>query len=214
MKKIIATTVLLASMIGSVFALDFSIGAKVNAGINIAANEDAANKVKDSLTKDTVYDLGFGVNANFALFGGLGVQAEANFVTSKASFEDLKADQKVEYETMLLDVPVMLWLNLDLWKLTIGFGVGPNFSTIINQLSDIKNVKSDAFKTGLATGADFKFYFTDNLGLVASARFIMDFKKTEVPIEIAGYETGMEYPTIEFPRRSLYGALGLEWKFF
>ena len=41
----------------------------------------------------------------------------------------------------------------------------------------------------------------------------MDFQKTSVPIEVEGYEVG-SYPSVEYTRKSLYGGLGLEWKFF
>lgn len=214
MKKIIALAIVAVSMVSASFALDLSIGVRGNAGINIAANEDVATKVNASLNKDTAYDLGFGVNVNFALLGSLGLQGEANFVTSKASFNDATKNQTVEYETILLDMPVMLWLNLDLWRFVVGFGVGPNFSTTINQLSDIQGVKNNTFKVGIAAGLDGKFFITDHLGIVASVRYIMDFEKTSVPIVIEGYNTGVEYPSVEFPRRSIYGGIGIEWKFF
>lgn len=212
MKKIIALAIVAISMVSASFALDLSIGVRGNAGINLAQNDDLATKVNESLSKDTAYDMGFGVNANFALFGGLGVQAEANFITSNASFADATSGKKVEYETILMDVPVMLWLNLDLWRLTIGIGAGPNFSTTINEMSEVKSVSKDVFKIGLCTGVDGKFYITNHIGIVVSVRYIMDFEKTEVPIVIEGYNTGVEYPTIEFPRRSIYGGIGLEWK--
>lgn len=214
MKKIIALAIVAVSMVSASFALDFSIGVKANAGINLGANDNAAETVTASLNKDTVFDWGFGVNANFALFGGLGVQAEANLVKSKASFKDAVINQTSEYETMVLDIPVMVWLNLDLWKFTIGLGAGPNFSTTINEISDVKAKDKDAFKVGVAVGADGKFYITNHLGIVASVRAVIDFQKTEVPIVIEGYDIGLGYPTIEFPRRSIYGGLGLEWKFF
>ena len=209
MKKIIALAIVAVSMVSASFALDFSIGARGIAGMNLDPAESVNNA---NVKKDAVYDFGFGVNANFALLGSLGLQGEANFITSKGKFNDLTKSQTVEYDTILMDMPVMLWLNLDLWKFTLGFGAGPNFSATLNEYSEIKAM-SDRFKVGICAGVDGKFYLTNHLGLVASIRYIMDFQKTSVPIEVQGVNVG-EYPSVEYTRKSLYGGLGLEWKFF
>ena len=209
MKKIIALAIVAVSMVSASFALDFSIGARGIAGMNLDP-ADSVNNAK--VEKDAVYDFGFGVNANFALLGSLGLQGEANFITSKGKFDDLTNSKTVEYDTILMDMPVMLWLNLDLWKFTLGFGAGPNFSATLNEYSEIKAM-SDKFKVGICAGVDGKFYLTNHLGLVASIRYIMDFQKTSVPIEVQGVNVG-EYPSVEYTRKSLYGGLGLEWKFF
>ena len=209
MKKIIALAIVAVSMVSASFALDFSIGARGIAGMNLDPAESVNNA---KVEKDAVYDFGFGVNANFALLGSLGLQGEANFITSKGKFNDLTNNKTTEYDTILMDMPVMLWLNLDLWKFTLGFGAGPNFSATLNEYSEIKAM-SDKFKVGICAGVDGKFYLTNHLGLVASIRYIMDFQKTSVPIEVQGVSVG-EYPSVEYTRKSLYGGLGLEWKFF
>ena len=209
MKKIIALAIVAVSMVSASFALDFSIGARGIAGMNLDP-ADSVNNAK--VEKDAVYDFGFGVNANFALLGSLGLQGEANFITSKGKFDDLNNSKTVEYDTILMDMPVMLWLNLDLWKFTLGFGAGPNFSATLNEYSEIEAM-SDRFKVGICAGVDGKFYLTNHLGLVASIRYIMDFQKTSVPIEVQGQEVA-SYPSVEYTRKSLYGGLGLEWKFF
>ena len=211
MKKIIALAIVAISMVSASFALDFSIGARGIAGMNLDPAE-SVNKASSNVKKDAVYDFGFGVNANFALLGSLGLQGEANFITSKGKFDDLTTNKTAEYDTILMDMPVMLWLNLDLWKFTLGIGAGPNFSATLNEYSEIKAM-SDEFKVGICAGVDGKFYLTNHLGLVASIRYIMDFQKTSVPIEVEGYNVG-EYPSVEYTRKSLYGGLGLEWKFF
>ena len=212
MKKIIALAIVAISMVSASFALDFSIGARGIAGMNLDPAE-SVNKASSNVKKDAVYDFGFGVNANFALLGSLGLQGEANFITSKGKFDDLTKNKTAEYDTILMDMPVMLWLNLDLWKFTLGIGAGPNFSATLNEYSEIKAMP-DRFKVGICAGVDGKFYLTNHLGLVASIRYIMDFQKTEVPIIIEGYDTGTGYPSVEYTRKSLYGGLGLEWKFF
>ena len=209
MKKIIALAIVAVSMVSASFALDFSIGARGIAGMNLDPAESVNNA---KVEKDAVYDFGFGVNANFALLGSLGLQGEANFITSKGKFNDLTNNKTTEYDTILMDMPVMLWLNLDLWKFTLGFGAGPNFSATLNEYSEIEAM-SDRFKVGICAGVDGKFYLTNHLGLVASIRYIMDFQKTSVPIEVQGQEVA-SYPSVEYTRKSLYGGLGLEWKFF
>ena len=209
MKKIIALAIVAISMVSASFALDFSIGARGIGGMNLDP-ADSVNNAK--VEKDAVYDFGFGVNANFALLGSLGLQGEANFITSKGKFDDLTNSKTVEYDTILMDMPVMLWLNLDLWKFTLGIGAGPNFSATLNEYSEIEAM-SDRFKVGICAGVDGKFYLTNHLGLVASIRYIMDFQKTSVPIEVQGQEVA-SYPSVEYTRKSLYGGLGLEWKFF
>lgn len=211
MKKIIALAIVAISMVSASFALDFSVGVRGIAGMNLDPTK-SVNSASDNIKKDAIYDFGFGVNANFALLGSLGIQGEANFITSKGKFEKNGLDA-MDYETILMDVPVMLWLNLDLWKFTLGFGAGPNFSATLNEYSEIKAM-SDKFKVGLCAGVDGKFYLTNHLGLVASIRYIMDFQKNEVPIIVEGMDTGVSYPTVEYTRKSLYGGIGLEWKFF
>jgi hypothetical protein len=222
MKKIITSIIIAMTMVASSFALDFSIGAK---GV-LSTNLDPESKVsfKDTYTNlktNPVFDGGFGVFANFALLGGLGVQAEANFTTSNVNFA-LEENKVVDYESLVMDVPVMLWLNLPIWKLSLGLGAGVNFSTELNRSVDgsagyVQQIKENQFKMGFVAGADFKIYFTKHLGLVMGGRYIIDFNKTTVPlVEETGIESvdKLERPSIEFTRKNLSGGVGLEFKFF
>ena len=148
------------------------------------------------------------------MFGGLGIQTEANYVNSSMTFVKDGADT-VKYSMHILDLSPMVWLNLDLWRFTIGFGAGPNFEIPLASLGDIKDAKKQDFTVGIIAGADAKFYFTKHLGIVLSGRFICDFNKKDVPIEVNGYQLGdASYPTYEFARRTLYGGLGMEFKLF
>ena len=224
MKKIITSIIIAMTMVVSSFALDFSIGAK---GV-LSTNLDPESKVsfKDAYTNlktNPVFDGGFGVFANFALLGGLGVQAEANFITSNVNFA-LEENKVVDYESLVMDVPVMLWLNLPIWKLSLGLGAGVNFSTELNRSVEgsagyVQQIKENQFKMGFVAGADFKIYFTKHLGLVMSGRYIIDFNKTTVPL-VGDGDTGigavdeLERPSIEFTRKNLTGGVGLEFKFF
>lgn len=224
MKKIITSIIIAMTMVVSSFALDFSIGAK---GV-LSTNLDPESKVsfKDTYTNlktNPVFDGGFGVFANFALLGGLGVQAEANFITSNVNFA-LEENKVVDYESLVMDVPVMLWLNLPIWKLSLGLGAGVNFSTELNRSVEgsagyVQQIKENQFKMGFVAGADFKIYFTKHLGLVMGGRYIIDFNKTTVPL-VGDGDTGigavdeLERPSIEFTRKNLTGGVGLEFKFF
>ena len=222
MKKIITSIIIAMTMVASSFALDFSIGAK---GV-LSTNLDPESKVSftdayTNLKTNPVFDGGFGVFANFALLGGLGVQAEANFTTSNVNFA-LEENKVVDYESLVMDVPVMLWLNLPIWKLSFGLGAGVNFSTELNRSVEgtsgyVQQIKESQFKMGFVTGADFKIYFTKHLGLVMGGRYIIDFNKTTVPlVEETGIEAvdKLERPSIEFTRKNLSGGVGLEFKFF
>lgn len=211
MKKIIAMAVTALLFLSASFALDFEIGARGILGRNLDAGSFTENL--NAAKEDKTFDFGFGAYANLALFGGLGVQAEANYVNSSITFVNNNA-QQVNYAMHIMDLSPMLWLNLDLWKFTIGFGAGPNFEIPLASVSDIVNAKQQNFTVGLVAGADFKFYFTKHLGLVLSGRFIMDWAKKDVPITVYGVNTGSSYPTYEFTRKTLYGGLGLEFKFF
>ena len=106
----------------------------------------------------------------------------------------------------------MLWLSVDLWKLQLGFGAGPNFAIQVNALGDVKGAKKQDFTVGIIGGTDIKFYFTDHIGLVLSGRYVTDFKKQNVKIEAYGKEVDTGLPEYSFNRKSIYGGLGLEFK--
>ena len=238
MKKIIALAIIAVSMVSASFALEFEIGAKVIGGQNVADGSTAAETVKN-LNADSHFQYGGAAYMNFALFGGLGLQLEPTIIKGSVSFQGEKdVDGTVnvytaDYDALTLDVPLMVWLNLDLWKLTIGFGGGVDFSMDLNRnesyWSQVANraqqERNKAASEGLAkmsfawiAGVDTKFYLTDHLGLVASARYIMDIKKKDVPVTVGAgnmeVNTGVTYPTIEYGRRFLYGGIGVEFKFF
>ena len=238
MKKIIALAIIAVSMVSASFALELEIGAKVIGGQNVADGSTAADTVKN-LNADSHFQYGGAAYLNFALFGGLGLQLEPTIIKGSVSFQGEKdVDGTVnvytaDYDALTLDVPLMVWLNLDLWKLTIGFGGGVDFSMDLNRnesyWSQVANKaqqeRNKAASEGLAkmsfawiAGVDTKFYLTDHLGLVASARYIMDIKKKDVPVTVGAgnmeVNTGVTYPTIEYGRRFLYGGIGVEFKFF
>ena len=215
MKKIIAMALAAVCLVSASFALDFEIGGRGILGYNMALDSDFKTeymKAKDS----KVFDSGFGAYANFALFGGLGIQAEANYIKSSMDFNVQGSEKESEYAIRTLDLAPMVWLNLDLWKLTIGFGAGPNFSIPISTTlkSDLASAKKDDFQMGYIGGADVKFYFTKHLGLVLSGRFIGEFEKRNVQIEAYNQSVDTGIPEFIPKRKTVYGGLGVEWKFF
>jgi hypothetical protein len=214
MKKIIAMAVAAVMMVSAASALDLEFGARGILGRNLNLNEDFKTNFQEA-KQDQSFDYGFGVYGNFALFGGLGIQAEANYITSHVDFVAKKANEDYEpikYDVATLDLAPMLWLNLDLWKFTVGLGVGPNFSIQLASLSEIKTAQKDQFKPGLIAGADFKFYFTDHLGLVLSGRYVAEWEKRNATISAYGQEVETPLPEYSFNRKTIYGGVGLEFK--
>ncbi len=215
MKKIIAMALATICLVSASFALDFEVGARGILGYNMALDSDLKTETSKA-TAEKVFDAGFGAYANFALFGGLGIQAEANYIQSSMNFNEKGTDRETEYAIRTLDLAPMVWLNLDLWKLTIGFGAGPNFSIPISTTlkSDLASAKKEDFQMGYIAGADFKFYFTKHLGLVLSGRFIGEFEKRNVQIEAYNQSVDTGIPEFIPKRKTVYGGLGVEWKFF
>ena len=123
MKKIIAVAVMAIFMVSASSALALEAGAKFVAGQNVAEDATATETVK-GINADSNFEFGAAAYLNFALFGGLGVQIEPTLIKSNVSFSGTTMTRNQDYEVMTLDIPVMVWLNLDLWKLTIGFGGG------------------------------------------------------------------------------------------
>ena len=205
MKKIIAMAVAAVCLVSASFALDLEIGGRVCLGRNLDNGSFKENY--QAAKQDETFDFGGGAYVNFALFGGLGIQAEANYIKSSIDFSGT-GKEETSYEIHTLDLSPMVWLNLDLWKFTIGLGAGPNFSVPVKSVSDATKAKKEDFTVGLIAGADFKFYFTDHLGVVLSGRYVTDWTKKTV--ELYGVDTGV--PEYSFNRKTIYGGLGLEWK--
>ncbi|MDD7416498.1 MAG: hypothetical protein SPI86_08030 [Treponemataceae bacterium] len=212
MKKIFAVVITSVLLISTTFAFGLGAGAKGTLGMNFGANDSIAESFQN-ITKDTAFDAGGGVYVYMSFLPFLGIQAEANLISSSVSFASASnADLVQTYEQLLLDLSPMFWNVYDLWIFQLAFGVGPNFSIALKELADLQSATQDRFTLGLICGADLKIFFGDHLGLVIGGRFICEWDKTDVPVTVAGYDTGSSYPTVEFPRRTLYGSVGLELK--
>ena len=213
MKKIISMAVAAVLMVSALSALELEFGARGILGRNL----DNGKSLKDNyeLAKaDKTFDAGFSVYGMFALFGNLGIQAEANYIRSEKDFKVKEGNKYVtkEYELHTLDLAPMVWLNLPLGKLALGLGAGPNFSIPVASVGEVKNATKDQFTVGLIAGTDFKFYFTDHLGLVLSGRYITDWTKKTVTIDAYGQSMDTGIPEYSFNRKTIYGGIGLELK--
>lgn len=205
MKKLIAMAVAAVVMASSTFALGLSVGGKALGGVNVIDGFEAAGA---NLKQNKAIDFGGGGYVNLNLLGMLGVQAEVNFIGSQLSFSDGVNQQN--YDTFLMDIPLMVWFESNLWKFSLGVGGGVNFSMELASMSDLKTATKDSFTMGAVFGADVKFFFSERLGLVLGARYIMNFQPKEANVG----DTSITYNTVEFSRQTLYGTLGLEFKLF
>ncbi len=216
MKKIIALALASIMFASSTFALGLGIGGKAIIGRNVAEGETVKGALTSATTENN-FDFGGSLYVNLSLLGGLGAQVEANFINSSVNFESTKTDgskpETEKYEKMLFDIAPMVWWNIDLWKLRIGLGAGPNFSITVNSLSDLTTATKDSFTMGVCAGADVRFYITNHLGIVVSGRYVGEFTPKTNTVEVAGLDVA-DYPTYETQRQTLYGGIGAEFKLF
>ena len=199
MKKILGILIIAATMISSSFALGLSIGGRGLIGGNIDKIQNATKTKGEGL----VY--GGGAYVNLEVLGGLGVQAEANFVSNQVgSSENIN----------LVDIPLMLWYNFDVFDVvSFGLGAGVNFSTITNNVfQDIKNFNT--WNTGLAAGANFKVFFNKHFGLVLGVNGVFDFTKRSNEDIAADVVNGQDAKFINTERQAVYGTLGAEFRLF
>lgn len=217
MKKIIAIIASAVVFASSTFALGLGVGGKAIIGRNVAEGETVSGALS-SATSENMFDFGGSGYVNLSILGGLGAQLEANVINSSVTFktkDDENSETKTtQCDTLFLDIAPMIWWNIDLWKLRIGLGAGPNFSITVNNASELKTATKDMFTTGLCAGADVRFYITDHLGIVVSGRYVGEFNKKENEIKVGNVSTGESYPTYESQRQTLYGGIGAEFKLF
>lgn len=220
MKKILALLIATVCLAGTTFALDFEVGAKFNLGKDLAEGQTVKGTLENlDLTSD--FKFGGSAYVHASLLPFLGVQIEPTIFKSEINFANNELNTTAKYDALVLDIPVMYWSSIQIWKLAVGVGAGVNFSKDFTGMKDpFVEIKKDlsSFAIGLAAGADAKVYINKHLGVVASMRYIMDLAKKTVPvvieIEDMSYDTGKSYDTIEIARRFLYGSVGLEFKLF
>ncbi|MCR4630370.1 MAG: hypothetical protein K5786_01940, partial [Treponema sp.] len=136
MKKIVAIAITSVLLISTTFAFGFGVGGKGTLGMNFGANDSIADSFSN-ITRDTAFDAGGGLYAYLSFLPFLGVQAEANLISSSVSFASAESGEVQEYEQLLLDLSPMLWSVYDFWIMQLAFGAGPNFSIALAELSDL-----------------------------------------------------------------------------
>ena len=210
-KKIIAVLMIVCLCVASTFAFGLGAGVKGNLGWNVGAGDSIVSSFS-SIDKNSAFDFGGGAYVYMSFLPFLGVQAEANLISSSVTFSSVETGDVQKYEQLLLDLTPMLWSVYDFWIFQLAFGVGPNFSIGLAQLGDITSASWDQFTVGLGCGADFKIFFGEHFGLVLGGRFICEWNQTNVAVTVADYDTGASYPEVSFYRRSFYGSVGVELK--
>lgn len=201
MKKLLGVLIVATTLISSTFALGLSIGGKGIMGGSLG-------EIQNSVTEKSVSKLAYGGGAfvNFELFGGLGAQAEANFVHSDITGGNY------------LDIPVMGWWELNFFDVfKIGLGGGVNFSKIVGDVpSAIQSVPDLMnFQKDIAVGANVKIFFNRHFGIVIGANGVFQMKPQEFfgslfKGDIAAI-TDTKGGTL---RKEIYGSVGLEFKLF
>jgi hypothetical protein len=220
MKKLISALVVLFCMISSTYAFSLAFGAR---GI-LGKDMDSLSSLNVNNVFNSETSAGFGAYVNLGLFGGLGVQGEVNVnMKNVMLIPYTNIPVQYDYASKLIDVPVMLWLQLSLWKFSVGVGLGPNFSFDLNPFFNVtngftvNNLTTNGYTYGAVGGADVKFYFTKHIGLVASARVIFDIGKGNnnslYYIDSTG-NINFNYNIIAVTRKTIYGGLGIEFKLF
>lgn len=231
MKKIIAIAISAVLMAASTFALGLSAGVKGDIGQTMGNEWAQVKSDVMAINMNSEFDFGFGGFVNVDIINGLGIMTECDVVKSKIQFTGAKADEATDkdkwttkdYDVWMIDVPVMIWNNVDIWKFRLGMGVGVNFSfnldaedraSFENVYEKAKSVYTEKnFIMGAVAGIDGTFFITDNIGLVSSVRYIGNFEKTTANYPIEGTD-GVDYPSVKFNRNSFYGGLGVVVKVF
>ena len=195
MKKLIAMAAAAVCLISSTFALNISVGGRAMLGVNLGADYSGFEGIVG----------GGGAFFNLELLGGFGFQGEANIVTNQIEISPQdRTLTTTDYS--IVDLPFMFWYNLKLGNLVVGGGAGLNFSSFSND--DVNN----QMNVGVAAGANLKYLFSDHFGLVFGAHSVFDFLPT-VTVTSSGKKTTYTANGPEYTRKSIYGTVGLEYRF-
>lgn len=198
MKKIFGLALAGLILAASSFALEVSVGARGSIGGNIG-------------NVDTKYDgviCGGGFYANLNLFNGMGAQAEINLVSNTIS----TGTNSITFKPCeIIDIPVMAWFNNRIGNITVGGGVGLNFSLYTDNSYRTNNQSST--NLGLALGANFKYHFAERFGIVLGLNSVIDFMPTE-KIKSDSGEVTFVFGSADRSRKALFGTIGVEMRIF
>ena len=200
MKKLFVLTALLLSLTFSTFAVDFAVGGKGFFGGNIA--EDSQG-YKGGIS-------GLGAFFNLDLLAGFGFQFEMNYISNRFSISEnsMTIDP---YKT--LDLPFYVWYQAPLRPLTLGGGAGFNLSFSNLSVVTVEDSSSgDFFNIGLSLAANMILYVNEHFGLLLEGNYVWDFIPS-IKKERSGTTTTLTVNEHTYKRQSLYGSLGLQYKF-
>lgn len=199
MKKLFVSIALVIGMATSAFALDISTGFSANMGGNLGGGDYSG--YSGLVT-------GCGAYVNLDLFAGLGFQGEINYVNNQFKIEG-NTVSFTQYES--IDFSFMPWYQLDLFFGSIGAGVGLNFAYYDEDSGDF-SIDTDQFIPGLSMGASFKVYLTNHFGLNFGVHSVLDFLPV-IDVDVNGRTTSYTIEGSDFVRKSIYGSIGLDFRF-
>lgn len=190
MKKIISVMAVSAVLVSSLFAFDLSVGLKGLAGID--------NSGVDGVLA------GGGVDLNMNMYNGLGIQIESNIITSALTTGDgLNCE-----DHFTVNIPVMGYYNYRFNKVSIGAGAGLGCT-----ISDsVAKAGGTDLKMGLVGGINAKYFVTDDVAIVIGATGMLDSFPTLVRTT-SGNSTNYKFVSSDFSRNSVYGSIGVMYKF-
>lgn len=193
MKKLLGVLAVLFCLSASTFAVDFAVGGRGIFGKSISPDNTSYNG----------YVCGGGAFFNLDLLMGLGIQTEVNVMTNRVSF-GTNSISFTDYETV--DVPVYVWFNLPVKPVTIGGGIGLNFSGHTGNNSEQQVI------VGVAAGANIIAYVAPHFGIVFGANYVWDafpqFERTR-----SGDTETITFIENDKKRHQICGSIGLEFLF-
>lgn len=196
MKKILSIIAVAVLFISTTFAFELNFGIRGMVGGNVGN----VNKDYDGFV------CGSGLYGNLNFYNGFGAQIEANFVSNTITANNNSVTFKA---CEIVDIPVMFWYNNKMDNITVGGGLGINFSTYSDKYYRTSN--DSTVNLGFAMGLNFKYHFTSMFGLVLGTNAVFDFMPTQK------ISNGDEITYIfgsGNTRKAIYGNLGLEIKLF
>lgn len=193
MKKLLGVLTVLFCLSASTFAVDFAVGGKGFFGKCISPDNTSYNG----------FVSGGGAFFNLDLLMGLGIQTEVNVMTNRVTFAS-NSVSFTEYET--IDVPVYVWFNLPIKPVTIGGGLGVNFS------GHSGGTASQQVIVGVAAGANIIAYVAPHFGIVFGANYVWDaFPQMEK--SVSGDTSTYTFIENDKKRHQICGSVGLEFIF-
>lgn len=202
MKKLVSLMIVLVGLSTSAFGLSISVGGNFNAGGTLSFEQQYAG-----------FSTGGGAFVNLDLFLGLGFQGELNISTQKigVNYNDTSLTINTQNIT-LFDFPFMVWWNAKLGPIGLGLGAGINFSFSDMPYLSYDSIQSSKLTMGFAAGANAIFYIGRHFGIVVGAHGVFDFTP-RFTRTVTDSSTTYGIETSEWKRSSIYGNVGLEFRF-